>query len=82
MRPFTATLKEANVLEIGAGCGAISRFLGECGATVLSLEGSPRRASIARSRTRDLDNVTVLTEKFDQFQCQHTFDVITLMRFY
>ena len=79
MRPFTATLKEANVLEIGAGCGAISRFLGECGATGLSLEGSPRRASIARSRTRDLDNVTVLTEKFDQFQCQHTFDVITLI---
>ena len=79
MRPFTATLKEANVLEIGAGCGAISRFLGECGATVLSLEGSPRRASIARSRTRDLDNVTVLTEKFDQFQCQHAFDVITLI---
>ncbi|MEI2814082.1 MAG: class I SAM-dependent methyltransferase [Burkholderiaceae bacterium] len=54
-------------------------FLGECGATVLSLEGSPRRASIARSRTRDLDNVTVLTEKFDQFQCAFQFDVITLI---
>ena len=79
MRPFATTLKDAQVLEIGAGCGAISRFLGECGAAVLSLEGSPRRASIARSRTRDLDNVTVLTEKFDQFQCAFQFEVITLI---
>jgi 2-polyprenyl-3-methyl-5-hydroxy-6-metoxy-1,4-benzoquinol methylase len=79
MRPFEQTLKGANVLEIGAGCGAISRYLGECGADVLALEGSPRRASIARSRTRDLDNITVLAEKFDQFKCAHQFDVITLI---
>ncbi|MEY4537744.1 MAG: hypothetical protein RL171_1895, partial [Pseudomonadota bacterium] len=79
MRPFEQTLKGASVLEIGAGCGAISRFLGECGANVLALEGSPRRASIARSRTRDLDNIVVLTEKFDQFRSQHQFDVVTLI---
>ena len=79
MRPFEQTLKGANVLEIGAGCGAISRYLGECGAQVLALEGSPRRASIARSRTRDLDNITVLTEKFDQFKSDHQFDVVTLI---
>jgi len=78
MRPFENLLK-GNVLEIGAGCGAITRYLGECGANVLALEGSPRRASIARSRTRDLDNVTVLAEKFDQFQWDHQFDVITLI---
>jgi 2-polyprenyl-3-methyl-5-hydroxy-6-metoxy-1,4-benzoquinol methylase len=79
MRPFEQMLNGANVLEIGAGCGAISRYLGECGAQVLALEGSPRRASIARSRTRDLDNITVLAEKFDQFTCEHQFDVITLI---
>jgi 2-polyprenyl-3-methyl-5-hydroxy-6-metoxy-1,4-benzoquinol methylase len=79
MRPFEQTLKGASVLEIGAGCGAISRYLGECGAAVLALEGSPRRASIARSRTRDLANITVLTEKFDQFKSDHQFDVVTLI---
>jgi 2-polyprenyl-3-methyl-5-hydroxy-6-metoxy-1,4-benzoquinol methylase len=79
MRPFEQTLKGANVLEIGAGCGAISRYLGECGADVLALEGSPRRASIARSRTRDLGNITVLAEKFDQFKSDHQFDVVTLI---
>ncbi|MBI5780971.1 MAG: glycosyltransferase [Rhodocyclales bacterium] len=78
LRPFKNVL-QGDVLEIGAGCGAITRYLGECGANVLALEGSPRRAAIARSRTRDLDNVTVLAEKFDQFQCDHQFDVITLI---
>ena len=78
MRPFEKILK-GDILEIGAGCGAITRYLGECGANVLALEGSPRRATIARSRTRDLENVTVLAEKFDQFQCEHQFDVITLI---
>lgn len=79
LRPFQSKLKEANVLEIGAGCGAITRYLGECGSKVLALEGSPRRAAIARSRTRDLDNVTVVADRFDQFQCDCRFDVITLI---
>lgn len=79
MRPFGTLLRGAEVLEIGAGCGAITRYMGEAGAQVLALEGSPRRASIARARARDLENVTVLSEKFDQFRCDHQFDVITLI---
>ncbi|CAM3313606.1 glycosyltransferase [Pseudomonas floridensis] len=78
LRPFEHCLT-GSVLEIGAGCGAISRYLGECGATVLSLEGSLRRARIAASRTRDLDNVTVVAERFEQFQSPRLFDVITLI---
>jgi GT2 family glycosyltransferase/2-polyprenyl-3-methyl-5-hydroxy-6-metoxy-1,4-benzoquinol methylase len=78
MRPFETILK-GDILEIGAGCGAITRYLGECGANVLALEGSPRRAAIARSRTHDLGNVTVLAERFDRFQCDRRFDVITLI---
>lgn len=78
LRPLESLLA-GDILEIGAGCGAITRFLGETGANVLALEGSPRRASIARSRTRDLPNVTVLAEKFDQFPGGLKFDVITLI---
>ena len=78
MRPFQSILK-GDILEIGAGCGAITRYLGECGANVLALEGSPQRAAIARSRTRDLENVTVLAEKFEDFECGLQFDVITLI---
>ena len=48
LRPFEIS-EEHDVLEIGAGCGALSRYLGECGASVLALEGSLRRACIALS---------------------------------
>jgi len=78
LRPFSHCL-QGDVLEIGAGCGAITRFLGECGGQVLALEGTPRRAGIARSRTRDLRNVTVLTESFERFACARQFDVVTLI---
>jgi glycosyltransferase involved in cell wall biosynthesis/SAM-dependent methyltransferase len=78
LRPFQNYLG-GSVLEVGAGCGAITRYLGECGANLLSLEGSPRRARIAASRTRDLSNVTVLTERFDDFRTNQKFDVITLI---
>lgn len=78
LRPFEHLLK-SRVLEIGAGCGAISRYLGECGADLLCLEGSPRRAAMAASRTRELDNVTVLAERFDDFKVDEQFDVVTLI---
>ncbi|QXA74619.1 glycosyltransferase [Klebsiella aerogenes] len=78
LRPFQDKLR-GKVLEIGAGCGAITRFLGENGGQILALEGSQRRAAIASSRTRDLDNITVLAERFDDFQTDEKFDAITLI---
>ncbi|MFM0138665.1 class I SAM-dependent methyltransferase [Caballeronia grimmiae] len=79
LRPFEAKLASRRVLEIGAGCGAISRYLGEAGAQLLALEGSPRRAAIAASRSRDLPNVTVVAERFDDFATDERFDVVTLI---
>ncbi|WP_175944764.1 class I SAM-dependent methyltransferase [Caballeronia sp. BCC1704] len=79
LRPFEAKLASRRVLEIGAGCGAISRYLGEAGADLLALEGSPRRAAIAASRSRDLPNVHVVTERFDDFRTDERFDVVTLI---
>ena len=79
MRPFE-NLLTGDTLELGAGCGAITRYLGECGrGRVVAIEGSSRRAAITRSRTRDLKNVTVLAENFNKFQCAQKFDVITLI---
>ncbi len=79
LRPFKDILKGADVLEVGAGCGAITRYMGECGARVLALEGTLRRAAIARSRTRDLPDVIVTADRLDQFECGQKFDVITLI---
>jgi SAM-dependent methyltransferase len=79
LRPFMETFADRTVLEIGAGCGAITRFLGESGAQVLALEGTARRAAIARSRTRDLSNVTVLADRFEDLSLPLRFDVVTLI---
>lgn len=80
LRPFSARIPGASVLEIGAGCGAITRFLGEAGAAqVIALEGTPRRASICRQRTRDLQNVTVVCDRFQAFSPEQRFDIITLI---
>lgn len=79
LRPVADRLQGARVLEIGAGCGAITRFLGEQGARVLALEGSARRAAIAASRCRDLGNVTVLNDRFDALPTTQKFDIVTLI---
>ncbi|WP_369977003.1 methyltransferase [Xanthomonas bundabergensis] len=80
LRPFAQHLRPgAKVLEIGAGCGAVTRYLGESGADVLALEGSLRRASIARERTRELRNVAVVAERFQDFSVDQRFDVVTLI---
>lgn len=80
LRPFASYLQPGKtVLEIGAGCGAVTRYLGESGATVLALEGSLRRARIARERTRELDNVVVMAERFQDFAPGRRFDVVTLI---
>jgi 2-polyprenyl-3-methyl-5-hydroxy-6-metoxy-1,4-benzoquinol methylase len=78
LRPFSGRLK-GRILEIGAGCGAITRFLGEEGGEVLALEGSARRAGIAASRVRDLPNVTVVCDTFDGLQAKEKFDIVTLI---
>ena len=79
LRPFSKALKNASVLEIGAGCGAITRFLGECEANVIALEGSTTRAEIARVRTEGLLNVHILAETFNDFESSKKFDCITLI---
>ncbi len=79
LRPFESQLQGKLILEIGAGCGAITRYLGEIGAEVLALEGSPRRASIAALRCREQANVTVVAEAIHEFQRVPQFDVVTLI---
>lgn len=79
LRPFEQWLKGKKVLEIGCGCGAITRFLGESGADVVSVEGSLRRAQIARARTRDLSNVDVICAPSDIIPDIGHFDAVILV---
>ena len=57
------------VLELGCGCGSISRYLGEIdGIQVDSVEGSAKRAALAALRCRDLENVRVSVANFNDVE--------------
>lgn len=78
LRPISIGPKH-RVLELGCGCGAMTRYLGETGATVVAVEGSARRAQIAASRCRDLTNVFVFCENLNDFEHEEKFDYVTLI---
>lgn len=78
LRPFAPFLR-GRVLETGAGCGAITRFLGENGGEIVAVEGSARRARIARMRTEDLPNVTVVCDRVEHLRVVEKFDAITVV---
>ncbi len=61
---------------MGCGCGAITRYLGENFDDVISIEGSTKRAEIARARTNDLANVTIISAPFHKINFETKFDFI------
>jgi GT2 family glycosyltransferase/SAM-dependent methyltransferase len=67
------------VLELGCGCGAITRFLGEIGANVVAVEGSLARARVAAERCRELTNVRVVVDDLLRFQTDELFDCVLLI---
>lgn len=78
LRPLTAALS-GRVLEVGSGCGAISRYLGETGTSLVALEGSQRRARMTASRCRDLPNVEVVNDVLENFDAEEGFNAVTLI---
>ncbi len=69
----------SSVLEIGAGCGAISRGLGEAGLQVDALEPTARRAQVARLRTADLANVEVFVGHLDDVPEDARYDLVVVV---
>ncbi|MFT5484290.1 MAG: protein-L-isoaspartate O-methyltransferase, partial [Halieaceae bacterium] len=66
----------ATVMEVGCGCGAITRFLGETFEQVISVEGSISRAELARLRCRGQDNVSIISAPFQNIRFTKKFDII------
>ena len=68
--------RSSSVLEVGGGCGAITRYLGENFSEVISIEGSIHRARLARLRTKDLPEVSILCAPFQDIKFSKKFDMI------
>ncbi len=66
---------DAVALEIGAGCGAITRHLGERVARVDAVEPVEARARVAASRTRDLPGVQVFVGTLDDVPAEPAYDL-------
>lgn len=68
--------RKMRVLEVGCGCGAITRHLGENFDQVISVEGNINRARLARQRCRDLDSVSIICAPFQEIRFKERFDII------
>lgn len=71
--------KEAAVLEIGCGMGAITALLCDRCKTVTAVELSQRRATATRLRCREKDNLEIIAGNLNDIEFDRKFDYITLI---
>jgi len=64
---------------LGAGCGAVTRWLGEHFQDVHAIEGSFQRAYINGLRCRGISGVKVYTANFFDVDIEKQFDILTLI---
>jgi SAM-dependent methyltransferase len=69
----------AKVLEVGAGCGAITRYLGETCAVVDALEPVPARAAAAAARTAELPGVRVFVGEIADVPAEPVYDLVIVV---
>jgi precorrin-6B methylase 2 len=70
---------DAAALEVGAGCGAITRWLGEHVGRVDAVEHSVERATVAAARCADLDNVSVFSTAPATLEEVDAYDLVTMV---
>ena len=71
----------SKVLEVGAGCGAITGELARRAESVTCIELSKKRSTINATRHMDCDNLTIMVGNFETIEPTLTekYDVITLI---
>ncbi|SDX52824.1 SAM-dependent methyltransferase [Eubacterium barkeri] len=71
--------KNAEILEIGAGCGAITGVLSRKASEVTCNELSKRRSLINAYRNQDCENIKILVGNFNDVCFEKQYDYITLI---
>lgn len=70
--------KDATILEVGAGCGAITGVLCQKAGKVVSVELSNRRASVNYERHKEAENLCIMVGNLNDMEFGQTFDYIVL----
>lgn len=71
--------KTDRVLEIGAGCGAITGALCQNAGSVVSVELSKRRAEINYERNKGYDNLEIVVGNLNDMEFEEKFDYVVLI---
>lgn len=71
--------KNDSVLEIGSGCGAITKALAREARDVTCIDLSKRRSLINAYKNRDNDNIKIYVGNYQDIKLDKKFDVITLI---
>lgn len=77
LRPFN--FSGLNVLEVGAGMGAVSRLLAERAKHLTIIEGTESRFGALNARLRDLDNWTGQVGNLIDVDLEKKFDVVVVV---
>lgn len=71
--------KDASVLEVGSGCGAVTGAICEKAKSVTDIELSKLRSTINAYRNRRYENLTITIGNFNDIKLDETYDYITLI---
>lgn len=69
---------ECTILEIGAGCGALTGLLCQKASRVVSMELSHRRSKINYERHRECNNLEIIVGNAQDIQLEDNFDYIVV----
>jgi len=70
---------DGSVLEVGAGCGALTGLLCSKLKKVTALEYSEKRARVTAQRHCERPNLEVIVGGLQDFECEEQFDYITVI---
>lgn len=70
---------DATLLEIGAGCGALTGLFCRKVGRVVAVESSESEAAVNRERNKKYSNLTVMNENFCSMPIEERFDYVTLI---
>jgi len=70
---------DSRLLEIGAGCGALTGLFCEKTREVVAIELSRRRAQIIHERLRDRENLSVYVGSIEDIETTGLFDYVTVI---